>query len=119
MMKRFIALLAALGMIVATPAMAAMQDCSGTTAASVKNVYSASNTRGFVIVNNSANLMCISFDGNAAAGGVNCAQGSYPLNPGTASAIGGSFMSPEGFSPTRVTIVSAAGAGDIYSCQRW
>jgi hypothetical protein len=101
MMKRFIALLAALGMIIATPAMAAMQDCSGTTAASVKNVYSASNTRGFVIVNNSANLMCISFYGNAAAG------------------IGGSFMSPEGFSPTRVTIVSAAGAGDIYSCQRW
>lgn len=97
----------------------ALANCSGTTTASAKYAYSTSSVQGVVIMNNSANLMCISFDGVAATGGTNCASGSFPLAPGAATTAGGSFMSPPGFNPSAISIVSSAGAGDTYSCYRW
>jgi hypothetical protein len=117
-MKRILAVLASL-LLMAGPALAARNNCSGTTAASAKYAFQTSGTNGVVIVNNSANLMCISFDGPAATGGTNCASGSFPLNPGTATAIGGSYASPLNQGPAAISIISAGGAGDIYSCERW
>lgn len=102
-------------LMLATPALAV--DCSGTITAGAKTVFSTSNTQGFFIVNNSANLMCMSFSGTAAAGGTNCAQGSIPLQPGGATTAGGSYFQDQR-GPTAVSITSAGGS-DIYTCWRW
>lgn len=114
-MKRFLVALVAL---VLSLSQAFATDCSGTTTASTKAVFNNSSVRGFFIMNNSANLMCLAFDGAAAMGGTNCAAGSYPLAAGTATVAGGSFTSPSNFNPTSVNIISTSGS-DTYSCTRY
>lgn len=92
-------------------------DCSGsTTSASVSK--SLSGPRGFTIMNLSANMICIAFDVAATMGGTNCGSGSYALQPGSATAAGGSYSSPDSFRPGFFNIISTAGS-DAYSCTSW
>lgn len=92
-------------------------DCSGsTTSASVNK--SLSSARGFTIMNMSANMICIAFDVAASMGGTNCGSGSYPLQPGSSTAAGGSYSSPDSFRAGSFNIISTAGS-DAYSCTRW
>jgi hypothetical protein len=105
------------GLLALAPVAAHAVDCSGTITAGAKTVYTASNAQGVMIANNSSNLMCISFTGTAALGGVNCAQGSFPLNPGASTSLGGTLFMQQ-FAPTSMSIVSV-GSADIYSCWRW
>lgn len=96
-------------------------DCSGTitaggTAQAVANI--SGNVSGLLIMNNSANLMCISWTGNAAAiAGTNCAAGSWPLQPGSATQAGGSFNNPLNIKISTLSIISS-GTADRYSCER-
>lgn len=124
-MKKFLAALALLFCL--QPALADIPvnnitptDCSGAASTSAAAmIQNSGSLRGFLVMNNSAALMCISFTGTAALGGTNCAQGSFPLGPGTATAAGGSFTTPATFGPnTTISIVAASGASN-YSCIRW
>ena len=96
-------------------------NCSGTitsggTAQFIPNI--GSNTRGLLLMNNSANLMCVSFTGNAATiSGTNCGAGSWPLQPGSGTTQGGSFSNPANITISVVSIISS-GTGDPYSCER-
>lgn len=92
-------------------------DCSGstTTGSVAKQLPSA---RGFTIMNLSANMICIAFDVAASMGTPNCGSGSYALQPGSSTAAGGSYSSPDSFRPGFFNIISTAGS-DAYSCTRW
>lgn len=96
-------------------------DCSGTiaTGGTAQTIFSTSNVRKGVVINNSANLMCIAWNGAAASiAGTNCASGSYPLQPGSASTAGGSFYwDGNGITISTMSIVSS-GTGDRFSCER-
>jgi hypothetical protein len=117
MMKRIIAIFAAL-LALAGPAMAL--DCSGTIAngGTAQTIYTSGNVRNVMLINNSANMMCFSITGTAATiAGTNCGAGSYPLQPGSSTAAGGSFTNPAGVNVPTVSIISS-GTGDRYSCER-
>jgi len=96
-------------------------DCSGTiisggSAQAVANI--SGNVSGLLVMNNSANLMCIAWTGNAAAiAGTNCAAGSWPLAPGTSTTAGGSFNNPLNIKISTLSIISS-GTGDRFSCER-
>ena len=96
-------------------------DCSGTiaTGGAAQTIYSSNTTRRVMVMNNSANLMCISFTGGSPAtiAGTNCAAGSYALQPGSGTLAGGSYVSPPDIAVNTLSIVSA-GTGDRYSCER-
>lgn len=96
-------------------------DCSGTiatggTAQTVANINAS--TKALMLMNNSANLMCVSFTGAVATiAGTNCGSGSWTLQPGSATAAGGSFLSPPNLNISVLSIISAS-TGDRYSCER-
>lgn len=96
-------------------------DCSGTITlgGTAQTVFSSSNVRKLVVMNNSANLMCISWKGTPAAiAGTNCEAGSYTLQPGAATIAGGSFFSDaNGVTISTLSIISS-GTGDRFSCER-
>ena len=117
MMRKWLSAIVAIALLL-VPASAWATDCSGTitTGGTAQTVF-ATPIRGLVIMNNSANLMCISFNGSAAAlGGTNCATSSYVLQPGSATAAGGSFSKPEFMSIAFLSIISAS-TGDRFSCE--
>lgn len=93
------------------------ENCSGTTTSSSVRV-ALPNNRGITIMNMSANLICISFDVAATMGGTNCGSGSYALQPGSATAAGGSYSSPDSFRPGFFNVISTSGS-DVYSCTSW
>lgn len=117
MMRRISAALVAL--LLWVPAAFAM-DCSSTvTSGTPKTIFNSSRTHGFFIVNLSADLVCLAFDAAASFNGAVCAQGSYPLIPGTATTPAGSFYtSAPGYIPTTASVASA-GTGDAFSCTTW
>lgn len=96
-------------------------DCSGTitlggTAQPILMI--GGNVRGMILMNNSANLMCVSFNGNAATiAGTNCGSGSWALQPGSGTTAGGSFSNPSNIVISSVSIISAT-TGDRFSCER-
>ena len=96
-------------------------DCSGTitTGGTAQTIFTSGNVRKLILMNNSANLMCISFSGVAATiAGTNCGAGSYTLQPGSATAAGGSFYADaNGMAISTISIISA-GTGDRFSCER-
>lgn len=105
-----------------TPAIAA--DCSrtmttGGTAQQLQVTGTSTpigSVRNLLLMNNSANLMCVAFNGaTAAIAGTNCEAGSFTLQPGSNTASGGSFSKPEFMTISSVSIVSS-GTGDRYSC---
>lgn len=119
MMRFGCAVLAAVFCFLAGPAWAV--DCSGTittggTAQTISQINA--NTRGVVIMNNSANLMCIAWNGSAATiAGTNCGSGSWALQPGSATVAGGSFAQPENIKISTMSIISST-TGDRFSCER-
>lgn len=118
-MTKYIRALCLLLMAFSTPALAL--DCSGTiaTGGTAQTIYTSGNVRGLMLMNNSANLMCVSFTGGSPAtiAGTNCGAGSYTLQPGSATAAGGSFTNPVNINVATASIISA-GAGDRFSCER-
>jgi hypothetical protein len=96
-------------------------DCSGTiaTGGTAQTIFTSSNVNKLMLMNNSANLMCMSISGVAATiAGTNCGAGSYTLQPGSATAAGGSFYKDvNGPAISTVSIISA-GTGDRFSCER-
>ena len=96
-------------------------NCSGTitTGGTAQFITSiGSNTRGLLLMNNSANLMCMSITGNAATiSGTNCGAGSWPLQPGSSTTQGGSFSNPANITISALSIISS-GTGDPFSCER-
>lgn len=114
-------LLAALVAIALSSAPALATDCSGTittggTAQSISAINA--NTRIFLIMNNSANVMCFSWNGSAATlAGTNCGAGSYGLSAGSSTAGGGSFTLPPGLHVNSLSVISAT-TGDRFSCER-
>lgn len=118
MMRKILAVAIAVAMFVPGAALAA--DCSGTITigGTAQTVFSSSNVRGLLLMNNSANLMCVSFNGTAATiAGTNCGAGSWALEPGSASTAGGSFASPGNLAISSLSIISST-TGDRYSCER-
>lgn len=117
-MRMIRTLLAMLLVAIAHPALAL--DCSGTitTGGTAQTIYTSGNVRYMMVINNSANLMCFSITGTAATiAGTNCGAGSYPLQPGSATAAGGSFTNPAGMNIPTISIISS-GTGDRFSCER-
>src|SRR5882672_880292 len=95
-------------------------DCSGTitTGGTAQTIFTSGNVRGLMLMNNSANLMCVSFNGAAATiAGTNCGSGSWTLGPGTATAAGQSFSTPVNITISTASIISS-GTGDRFSCER-
>lgn len=95
-------------------------DCSGTitTGGTAQTIFTSSNVRGLMLMNNSANLMCVAFNGAAASiAGTNCAAGSWVLQPGAAASAGGSFSNPVNVVISTVSIISST-TGDRFSCER-
>jgi hypothetical protein len=96
-------------------------DCSGTitTGGTAQTIFTSGNVRAVTIMNNSANLMCLSWNGSAATiAGTNCGSGSWTLQPGSATAAGGSFYSDaNGIRISTLSIISAS-TGDRFSCER-
>jgi hypothetical protein len=96
-------------------------DCSGTitTGGTAQTIFTSGNVRKFMVMNNSANLMCIAFNGSAATiSGTNCGAGSYVLQPGSATAAGGSFYADgNGVAISTASIISST-TGDRFSCER-
>lgn len=94
-------------------------DCSGTITAggtSQSLLTSSATRRGFMVMNLSADKLCISWSGAASCD----AAGSYSLNPGATGATGyagGSFVAPAALQ-NAVTIVGAT-TGDKFSCTAW
>jgi hypothetical protein len=121
MMRKWIS--AALAAIVLFGAIGAARasDCSGTITAgnTAQTVFTSGNVRKLMLMNNSANLMCMSINGSAATiAGTNCGSGSYTLQPGSATTAGGSFYA-DGNGPAISTLsVISSGTGDRYSCER-
>ncbi len=121
MMRKWIsaALAAVLWLGAAGAALAA--DCSGTITlgGTAQTVFTSGNVRKLMLMNNSANLMCISISGvSAAIAGTNCGSGSYTLQPGSATAAGGSFfVDANGPAISTLSIISSTTA-DRFSCER-
>lgn len=96
-------------------------DCSGTitTGGTAQTVFTSGNVRMLAVMNNSANLMCISWNGAAATiAGTNCGAGSWTLQPGSSTLAGGSFYADStGLKISTLSIISA-GTGDRFSCER-
>lgn len=95
-------------------------DCSGTIASggTAQSVFTSSNVRGLMVMNNSANLMCVAFNGaSATIAGTNCGSGSWTLQPGSATVAGGSFNNPANIVFSAMSIISST-TGDRYSCER-
>lgn len=120
MMRKWLsaALAAVLWLGAAGAAMAA--DCSGTitTGGTAQTIWSSGNVRGVVLMNNSANLMCIAWNGTPATiAGINCGSGSYTLQPGSATVAGGSFTNPDNIKISTLSIISST-TGDRFSCER-
>lgn len=115
---RIIATLLALMMSLA-PAMAT--DCSGTitTGGTAQLAFPPSTSPQVVMVmNNSANLMCISINGVLPTiAGLNCGAGSYALQPGSATTPGGSYVTPNGIKALYLAVITST-TGDRYSCER-
>lgn len=120
-MKRQALVLAFLiGFVLAWIAPARATDCSGTitTGGTAQVVYSTGNARIAMVMNNSANLMCMSITGTLPTiAGTNCGAGSYSLQPGSATAAGGSYVTPDGIKATYLGIISST-TGDRFSCER-
>ena len=117
---RLIRTLVALSLILlCSPAFAL--DCSGTitSGGTAQTIFSSNTTRRVMLMNNSANLMCVSFTGGSPASiaGTNCAAGSYMLQPGSTTLAGGSYTNPPDIAVNTVSIISS-GTGDRYSCER-
>lgn len=114
-------LLATLVALLLTATAACATDCSGTIAngGTAQLAFTTStNPQIVMVMNNSANLMCISINGTPAAiAGTNCAAGSWTLQPGSATTSGGSYVTPPGIKAIYLSIVSAS-TGDRYSCER-
>lgn len=110
-------LAASLMWLSAAPAFAL--DCSGTiTLGGTAQIAFTAVVRNVLLMNNSANLMCVAFNGvTASIAGTNCAAGSYVLQPGSSTAAGGSFSNPVNMGVNQVSIISS-GTGDRYSCDR-
>lgn len=103
--------------LLSLPAVAA--DCSGTitNGGTAQTIFTAV-VRRIVVMNNSANLMCIAWNGaTASIAGTNCAAGSYVLQPGSATAAGGSFVNPPDIGINGLSIISST-TGDRFSCER-
>lgn len=100
------------------PALAS--DCSGTitTGGTAQTIAAINgNVKFLLLINNSANLMCFSFNGSPAAiAGTNCASGSWPLQPGSATTAGGSFYS--GSIKISVLSIISSTTTDRFSCER-
>lgn len=95
-------------------------DCSGTITAggTAQTIFTSSNVRGVMLMNNSANLMCIAINGAAATiAGTNCGSGSWSLQPGSSTLAGGSFTNPDNIKISTVSIISAS-TSDRFSCER-
>lgn len=95
-------------------------DCSGTitTGGTAQTIFTSGNVRGLMLMNNSANLMCVSFNGAAATiAGTNCGSGSWTLQPGSATTAGGSFTNPTTIAISTVSIISST-TSDRFSCER-
>lgn len=117
MMRKWVsAALAAVFFLLAGPALAS--DCSGTiTTGGTAQVVFTTPVKGLLVMNNSANLMCISFNGTLPTlTGTNCGSGYWVLQPGSATAAGGSFSKPEFMNLSYFAIISAS-TGDRYSCE--
>lgn len=111
-------LAAALMWLSAAPAFA--MDCSGTITlgGTAQNIFSGPQPRRIMLMNNSANLMCVGFSGVAATiAGTNCGAGSWALQPGSATLAGGSFVNPPDMYFNFVSIISST-TGDRFSCER-
>jgi hypothetical protein len=96
-------------------------DCSGTITlgGTAQTIFTSSNVRKLMLMNNSANLMCVSFSGVAATiAGTNCGAGSYTLQPGSSTAAGGSFYSDVNGPTISVASIISSGTGDRFSCER-
>lgn len=120
MMRKFLSVAMAAVLLLGAVGGAMATDCSGTITAggTAQTVFTSSNVRGFLIANNSANLMCVSFAGVAATiAGTNCGAGSWTLQPGSATAAGGSFSNPVNIVISAVSIISST-TGDRFSCER-
>lgn len=95
-------------------------DCSGTitTGGTAQTIFTSGNVRGLLLMNNSANLMCVAFNGSAATiAGTNCGSGSWALQPGSATTSGGSFSNPPNIAIATASIISST-TGDRFSCER-
>lgn len=95
-------------------------DCSGTITAggTAQTIFTSGNVRGVMLMNNSANLMCVAFNGAAATiAGTNCGSGSWSLQPGSSTLAGGSFTNPDNIKISVASIISAS-TGDRFSCER-
>lgn len=115
---RLIRNLLIVALCVISPAAMAL-DCSGTitTGNTAQTVFS-SVIRRLVLMNNSASLMCISWNSlPATIAGTNCGAGSWALQPGSATLAGGSFTNPPDIGINTLSIISA-NTGDRFSCER-
>lgn len=96
-------------------------DCSGTitTGGTAQLAYPVTVAPQVVmIMNNSANLMCISVNGTPAAiAGTNCAAGSFALTPGSATLAGGAYVTPPGIKAIYLSVITST-TGDRYTCER-
>lgn len=121
MMRKWIS--AALAAIVLFGAAGAAQasDCSGTitTGGTAQTIFQSGNVRKLMLMNNSANLMCIAISGlSATIAGTNCGSGSYTLQPGSSTAAGGSFYADVNGPAISILSIISSGTGDRYSCER-
>lgn len=120
MIRRWLwAALAAVSFLLAGPALAA--DCSGTitTGGTAQTVFTSSNVKKLMIMNNSANLMCVAFNGSEATiAGTNCGSGSWVLQPGSGTAAGGSFFTDSNGPAISTVSIISSGTGDRFSCER-
>lgn len=107
------------------PAFAHATDCSNTiqvggTAQDITTTGTLNPigpVRGLLMMNNSTDLMCMTLNGTSPTiAGPNCGTGSFTLQPGSATAAGGSFSKPEFINIAAVKIISAT-TGNRYSCE--
>lgn len=118
MRKWLSAALVAVLVLLSFPVIAA--DCSGTIASgnTAQTVFTSSNVRSLMVMNNSAHLMCIAWNGAVAAiAGTNCDAASWALAPGSATVAGGSLIFPQNIVISTLSVI-ASGTGDRYSCER-
>ena len=95
-------------------------DCSGTITLgnTAQTIFTSGNVRKLMLMNNSANLMCVSFTGQAATiAGTNCGAGSWVLQPGSATAAGGSFYADGNGPAISTASIISSGTGDRFSCE--
>ena len=119
MMRYLSMVLVAVFALFGAPALAS--DCSGTITlgGTAQTIFTSSNVRKLMLMNNSANLMCVSFSGSAATiAGTNCGAGSYTLQPGSATAAGGSFYTDVNGPLVSTASIISSTTGDRYSCER-